>query len=121
MTPSKPLAPGVSYAAVVGFTLARLREKASLSQAELADAAGLKQAAWSKVERGVTAANIEHLTQAAARLELPVSAILRRADRAVDQLVRLGVQVCAGRDLGVDVVEVSPRALRALLLSSTPP
>lgn len=72
------------YALRVGRTLARLRRERGLSQTEVAKAAGLRQPAWSKVERGLTSATVTQLAMVAPLLERTPNSILWIVDWGVE-------------------------------------
>ena len=92
--PSAPLRPVTTWPAIVGRVLAELRKESGLNQGDVADAVGVGQAAWSKIERGDSALTIEQLYAAARRLELNASDVLRYAE-----LVRREAEV-QGVELG---------------------
>ncbi len=77
------------YSTIVGFAIRELRESLSVSQADLARAVEMAQASWSKVEKGDTVANIQHLSRVGGKLGVPASAILLRADEV---RIRLNAQ-----------------------------
>lgn len=72
---------GSSFEAIVGYTLAQLRKEARLSQMELAECAGLKQASWSRIEAGRTALSVAQLRSVARMLGTMPSTILATAER----------------------------------------
>ena len=81
------------YSTIVGFTIREFRECLSVSQADLAESVDIAQAAWSKVEKGVTTANIQHLEKVGKKLDIPPSSILFRADEVKLKLIGLGWEV----------------------------
>lgn len=91
------LKPGTSYPAVVGSVLVKLRGEQGVRQGELAQAVGVTQATWSRIENGSSALTIEQLGMAAVRLGRAPSEILRLADQAVMELRQRGVDVKATR------------------------
>lgn len=72
----------ISFSRRVGSVLAELRVKAYINQDVLAEAVGVGQSTWSKVEHGLSALTITQLHKAASILGKDPSAILRRAERA---------------------------------------
>lgn len=108
--PGTTLVPAATYPAIVGQVLASLRERHEMSQAELAGAAGLKQAAWSKIERGHTALNVEQLMQVARTLDMKPWQILRAADEAAEHVAEEGIKVEPKR--------IDPIAAGAVLISA---
>lgn len=68
--------------AAVGQQLRRLREKKGISQLEMAQACGVTQSAWSRVENGRNDLSISHLRRAAALLGMPMWVIVKDAELA---------------------------------------
>lgn len=89
--------PTTTYPTIVGRVIANARGKAGLRQADLAQAVGLTQSAWSRIERGETAINIEQLARAAHRMKLQPNEIVRRADAAAKHAKAQGVKVLYSR------------------------
>lgn len=87
------LKPGTSYPAVIGSILVNLRNQQGIRQGDLAQAVGVTQATWSRIENGASALTIEQLGLAATRLGIQPNEILRHADQAVQQLKQRGVTV----------------------------
>ena len=127
--PSAPLRPVTTWPAIVGRVLAELRKESGLNQGDVADAVGVGQAAWSKIERGDSALTIEQLYAAARRLELDASDVLRYAELVRREAEVQGVEVelarhkprdalaaglvlVAGATLGVLVVEAILKSRR---------
>lgn len=90
---TQELKPGTSYPAVVGSVLVKLRNQQGIRQGDLAQAVGVTQATWSRIENGSSALTIEQMGLAATRLGLLPSQISVLADQAVEQLQQRGVQV----------------------------
>ncbi|MCA9626101.1 MAG: helix-turn-helix transcriptional regulator [Alphaproteobacteria bacterium] len=111
-TSSTSLVPAATYPAIVGRVLADFRENQSekMSQADLAEAAGLKQAAWSKIERGQTALNVEQLAQVAKTLGVQPWEIVRAADDVAKHAAKKGVKV--------EPTRIDPMAAGAVLISA---
>lgn len=89
----KELKPGTSYPAVVGGILVKLRTQQGVRQGELAQAVGVTQATWSRIENGSSALTIEQVGLAAAKLGMLPCQVLELADKAVKQLQQHGVRV----------------------------
>lgn len=76
----------VSYPAIVGFTIAKLRK--GRPQGQIADALDIGQSGYSKLERGVRVLSVTQLRVVAAELEVPeqriydLAAALREAVEA---------------------------------------
>lgn len=90
---TQELKPGTSYPAVVGGVLVKLRNQQGVRQGDLAQAVGVTQATWSRIENGSSALTIEQMGLAAARLGMLPAQVLELADRAVGQLQQRGVRV----------------------------
>ncbi|MCG8094860.1 MAG: helix-turn-helix domain-containing protein [Candidatus Thiodiazotropha endolucinida] len=90
---TKELKPGTSYPAVVGGVLVKLRTQQDIRQGDLAQAVGVTQATWSRIENGSSALTIDQVGMAAARLGMLPSQILALADQAVEQIRQRGVHV----------------------------
>lgn len=90
---TQELKPGTSYPAVVGSVLVKLRNQLGVHQGDLAQAVGVTQATWSRIENGSSALTIEQMGMAAPRLNMLPSQILVLADQAVEQLRKRGVHV----------------------------
>jgi len=70
MQPATP----ISYPAIVGFTIAKLRQ--GRSQESIADALGIGQSGYSKLERGVVVMTVPQLRVVAEQLEVAEQEIL---------------------------------------------
>ena len=90
---TQELKPGTSYPAVVGSVLVKLRNQQGVLQGDLAQAVGVTQATWSRIENGSSALTIEQMGMAAPRLGMLPNQILLLADQAVEQLRQRGVRV----------------------------
>ncbi len=92
-----PLRPAATYPAIVGRALAAAREKAGLTQAQLAATLGVTQGALSRIESGTHALTIEQLARAATALQVAPSQILVAADAGVQEVQERGVEVVVDR------------------------
>lgn len=81
------------YNALVGQVLQRRRENLGKSQGEIAQAIGLTQSAFSRVESGQTALTVSHLRSLSITLGTTAESILTEADLLARQLESKGVQV----------------------------
>lgn len=91
-TPKMPTAV-MPYNVLVGQVLQRRREALGKSQGEVAQAIGLTQSAFSRVESGQTALTVSHLRSLSATLGTTAEKILSDADSLAKQLQAKGVQV----------------------------
>ncbi len=87
------LSPTTTYPAIVGQILANHREQVNLTQGSLAKHLGIKQSAWSKIERGATPPTIEHLARVASILNISPGKILSEADHVADRVKAQGINV----------------------------
>jgi transcriptional regulator with XRE-family HTH domain len=81
------------YNALVGHVIQRHRESLGKNQGEVAQALGLTQSAYSRVESGQTALTVSHLRALTNALRTTPESILSEADSLAKQLVKKGVQV----------------------------
>ena len=103
-----------TYPAIVGRLLAETRRANNLSQGEVAAMVGLSQAAWSKIERGETAATVEQIAVAADAFRLTPGQLLQQADRVVDHARGEGVKVNRVRISSSDVAVLAVIGVAAL-------
>lgn len=94
---ASPIHPATTYPAIVGRVLLRRREAMGLTQVALANAAGVSQSTWSKIETGTSALSLAQLRQSAVLLHTTPGALLAEADAAADSLVERGVIVYPDR------------------------
>lgn len=80
------LKPGSTYSAVVGAVIVNQRELLAISQTQLAEAVGVGQPAWSRIEKGESALTIDQLARAASRLGSSPSELLLMADKTVMEM-----------------------------------
>ncbi len=78
--------PGTTYPAVVGAILAAERKNCGFTQADFAEAVGIVQSTWSRIEKGTSALNIEQLVVAATALNLEPHVIIQKADKTVREI-----------------------------------
>ena len=91
--------PVLTYGALVGQVLQQLRKGREIDQGLMAQAVGLSQSAYSRIESGETAIALVQLRKAGDYLRCPPSEILAQADQFERQLVQQGVRVVAERDV----------------------
>ena len=111
--------PVATYSGVLGAVLARHRDARGLTQGQLAEAVGLSQSAWSRVENGATSMTADQLALAAAALRSSPGALVADADATAASLRRRGVDVVPSRaDKALDgaVVVLGLAALLSLVL-----
>ncbi len=77
---SKRRIPFSTLALAVGGVLRKERRSRNLTQHDVAEAVGVKQAHWSKIERGLTALNVRQLALAAGMLGIRPSDVICAAE-----------------------------------------
>ena len=82
-----------NYNSLVGATLAAMRRAVGLDQLKIAEAVGISQSAWSRIENGGTQITVAQLAAAARMLGNTPSGILKRAECLATYLTRRGVRV----------------------------
>ena len=115
------LVPATTYPAIVGRVLAETRKRSGIQQAQLAEALGVNQPAWSKIERGTTPITVEQLAIAAKVLHTTPASLLQRADLAVEYAEARGVRVEERRvsdALSTGLALMGAAALGALVLAA---
>lgn len=89
--------PAASYPEIVGGVLKQLRNQRRLDQASLAQAVGVAQPTWSRIENGTIPITVEQLGFVAPQLGVLPNEILRRADQAAERFSAQGIQVTPRR------------------------
>jgi transcriptional regulator with XRE-family HTH domain len=78
---AKPrLPPLTTFAAAVGAVVRARRERAGLSQADIADKLNLFPSQWSRYEKGRTVMTVEHLAALVSILGVSASSLLEEAE-----------------------------------------
>ena len=90
---SKSLRNIVSYPAIVGQVLSKLRKNNKFEQADFAKIIGVTQSTLSRIETGASALTIEQLAMAADELYVTPAYILELADESVQDLQRQGIEI----------------------------
>lgn len=84
---------GTTYPAIVGKVLTDLRSQQNVPQKDMANAVGITQATWSRIESGQTSVTLEHLRSAAQALNLSPSHILAIADQTEMEASFQGISI----------------------------
>lgn len=71
----------ITSAGVVGFVLAAARDKAGLTQDQLAARAGMDRSYVSDVERGLVSLSVDRLLRLCQALDVPAASIAGRIER----------------------------------------
>lgn len=73
---------GTTYSAIIGSVIKNLRESRSMNQGDMSKSMGLTQAAWSKLENGISTLTTSQLAKASDILEVEAHKIIKYADEA---------------------------------------
>lgn len=87
------LHPETTYRSIVGQVIVNIRKKLGFDQASLANAVGVTQSTWSRIERGESPLTIDQLIKASVHLRIKSSVILSEAEQAMTNLKKQGVIV----------------------------
>lgn len=107
--------PAVTYTAVVGGVIERLRTQRGLNQNQLAGALGIGQSAYSRLESGETAMTIAQLRAIAEQLATSPGLLLREADMLTDRLRAQGVEIKNEKEISTGAILIGLGILAALL------
>ncbi len=107
--------PAVTYTAVVGGVVERLRGQRGLTQSQIGDALGIGQSAYSRLESGDTAMTIAQLRAIAEHLATSPGGILREADALTDRLRAQGVEIKNEKEVSTGAILIGLGILAALL------
>lgn len=110
--------PVVTYPALVGRLLVHRREELGLKQGALAEAIGLSQSAYSRLESGESVLNLSQLRNVCSRLGISPAQVLHAADQYEAQLRRQGVDVVAERPANPAAIAIGLGLLAALFLGA---
>ncbi len=84
---------GTTYPAIIGNVIKQLRGQKGISQGDMAQAMGVSQAAWSKLENGKANLSTAQLAKVADRLGLSAGTIMQYAEMAADNFQSEGMTV----------------------------
>lgn len=107
--------PVLTYGALVGQVLQQIRKNQGIDQGSMAQAMGLSQSAYSRIESGHTTISLVQLHKAGGVLQHPASVILSQADQLEQRLVQQGVRVIAERAVDPAGALIGAAILLALL------
>ncbi len=113
-SPSVPR-PAVTYTAVVGGVIERLRTQRGMNQNMVAAALGIGQPAYSKLENGESTMSIAQLRVVAERLGTSPWMVLREADMLTQQLLAQGVEIKNEKEASTGAILIGLGILAALL------
>ena len=110
--------PTVTYGAVVGQVIERLRASRGKTQDDLGAALGIGQSAYSRLEQGQTSMTLAQLRATAEFLASSPNLIIREADSLTVRLLAQGVVVKNDKDISPAAVLVGLGILAALIAAS---
>lgn len=113
-SPSKPVIP---YTALVGQVLLQHRNRRGLHQNDLAEALGVSQSAYSRIEQGDTTISISQLRAIARKLGVDASVFLNEADVLAKRLRAQGVEVSDEKGVHPAAIMIALGILAAILAS----
>ncbi|MBI2755070.1 MAG: helix-turn-helix transcriptional regulator [Betaproteobacteria bacterium] len=113
---SAPLVtPTITYSAVAGKVIERLRDARGLTQEQLGGALGIGQSAYSRLEQGQTSMSLAQLHVIAEQLNTTPGSLLHEADTLTRRLLAQGVQVKNEKEIPTAAILVGLGILAALL------
>lgn len=89
----QPSSFATTYPAIIGKIFTDLRAQQGMPQKDMAQAVGVTQATWSRIESGQTSVTLEHLRAAAKSLGVPPAHILALADQTEMEASFRGVSI----------------------------
>lgn len=84
---------GTTYSAIIGSVIKNLREARSMNQGDMSRSMGLTQAAWSKLENGISTLTTAQLAKASDILGVQAHHIIQYADAAAKDFETQGMTV----------------------------
>ena len=88
----------VLYSWIAGQVLARFRRERGVGQLALAEALGVSQATWSRVEKGTSPLTVEQLSHAAELLGVRAGDVISEVDDIAERYRDRGTYVVYKRD-----------------------
>ncbi len=116
---SSSLKPATTSSAVVGRVIAELRDLRNLKQGELANAVGVTQSTWSKIENGRSSITVDQLLRAATALQFRAHDVLAMTEDSIQNLQRNGIaveQTEPAKGIGDGFVKIETDALTSFLM-----
>lgn len=115
MPVSSQIQVAVSYSAIVGQVIQKLRDSNNLSQKEFAESLGIRQGSYSRIENGTTVLSLDQLHTIAQLLNKKPAEILQEADNSADKLLARGIQTTQRDNTNDCTALITGAALGALL------
>jgi transcriptional regulator with XRE-family HTH domain len=108
----------VAYPAIVGKTIAALREARGIKQGDFATSLGLSPSAYSRLEAGESALSVIQLRNVALLLGMTTSELISQADQHEAALRQKGVDVVSEKKESSAAVAIGLGILAAVILAS---
>ena len=83
----------VTYSAVTGLVIANERKQKGLEQNDMADALGLSQASYSRLESGKATFSIDQVYLASRKIEVPMDELIAKTQKYCNELMNQGIEV----------------------------
>lgn len=109
----------VPYTTVVGQTIRWHRERLGLQQVQLAQALGVLQPAYSRIEQGGTSVTVAQLRVIGRTMKIAPSQLLHDVEQQVQQLRRQGVVVTDAKEVPKAALAIGLGILAAALIASS--
>ena len=116
--PPHTVHPAMSYGVLVGQVINRHRTARRIDQVQIADALGITQSAYSRIEKGQSGASIAQLRTICGQFGYAPNTILHEADELALQLARQGVEIKDKQEITPAQVLVGLGILTALFAMS---
>lgn len=115
---SQVVHPTITYPALVGQVILKHRRERGADQSVIAQALGITQPAYSRLEQGHSVLSLTQLRSVARALTLTPGALLAEVDQLAAQLVREGVEITDEKGIAPGAILVGLGILAALIASS---
>jgi len=109
----------LTYTALLGRILQHHRQRLGLQQSDVADALGILQPAYSRIEKGDTSITVVQLRIVANKLGMAPAQILHEVEQWVQQLRTQGVTVTDEREVPRAALLIGLGILAAALLAAS--
>jgi transcriptional regulator with XRE-family HTH domain len=118
-TTTAPTQPTISYARLVGRIIEETRKQAKLTQIDMADALGVSQSAYSRLELGQTAMSVTQLRIIADKLRTTPQNVLQCATQYGNQLRAHGVTITDEKSSSAASVLIALGFLAAIIAAAS--
>ena len=110
--------PTITYGALVGQVLHNYRKQTGADQALIAQALGITQSAYSRIEKGHSAMSLTQLRTVAGQFGIMPSSILSEVDGYAEQLGFQGVEVSNEKEVSPGAILVALGILAAIFAAA---